>query len=157
MKRNYKWITGLVMLSITCPFSAVLAAAGPESYDPAMDDESMLFMDIPSVYSASKYEQSVSDAPAWVSVITADEITKYGYRTLDDILESVPGFYTTNDRNYNYAGARGFGRPGDYNTRLLLLLDGVRANDALGGGAAIGREVLVDVDLIDRVEVTRGP
>jgi iron complex outermembrane receptor protein len=129
----------------------------PDLFDPAMDDESMLFMDIPSVYSASKYEQSVSDAPAWVTVITADEITKYGYRTLDDILESVQGFYTTNDRNYNYAGARGFGRPGDYNTRLLMLLDGVRTNEALGGGASIGREFLVDVDLIDRVEVTRGP
>jgi iron complex outermembrane receptor protein len=157
MKRHYKWTPGLGILAIICLFSAVLAAAEPELYDPTMDDESMLFMDIPSVYSASKYEQSISDAPAWVSVVTADEITKYGYRTLDDILESVPGFYTTNDRNYSYAGARGFGRPGDYNTRVLLLLDGVRTNDALGGAASIGREFLVDVDLIERVEITRGP
>jgi len=157
MKRNDKWTTGLGILVVLYLVPGLLLAEEPEMFDPAMDDESMLFMDIPSVYSASKYEQSVSDAPAWVTVITANEISKYGYRTLDDILESVPGFYTTNDRNYNYAGARGFGRPGDYNTRLLLLLDGVRANEALGGGAAIGREFLVDVDLIDRVEVTRGP
>ena len=33
----------------------------------------------------------------------------------------------------------------------------MRTNEALGGGASIGREFLVDVDLIDRVEVTRGP
>jgi iron complex outermembrane receptor protein len=38
-----------------------------------------------------------------------------------------------------------------------MLLDGVRTNEALGGGASIGREFLVDVDLIERVEITRGP
>ena len=157
MKLEYKWLCSAGILAFSCLFSAVLPATEPEPYDPAMEDESMLFMDIPSVYSASKYEQSVSDAPAWVTVITSNEITRYGYRTLSDILDSVPGFYTTNDRNYNYAGARGFGRPGDYNTRLLMLLDGVRTNEALGGGASIGREFLVDVDLIERVEISRGP
>jgi iron complex outermembrane receptor protein len=157
MERKYKGVFGGSILAISCLFPAVLPAAEPELYDPGMDDESMLFMDIPSVYSASKYEQSVTEAPTWVSIVTADEIRKYGYRTFDDILGSVPGFYTSNDRNYNYLGVRGFSRPGDYNTRVLLMLDGVRTNDGLSDAAAIGRELLVDVDLIDRVEISRGP
>jgi hypothetical protein len=66
MKLNFKWRPGSVIPAIICLFPAILPAAEPEPYDPGMDDESMLFMDIPSVYSASKYEQSASDAPAWV-------------------------------------------------------------------------------------------
>jgi outer membrane receptor for ferrienterochelin and colicin len=54
------------------------------------------------VYGASKFEQKESEAPASVSIVTADEIRKYGYRTLADILRSMRGFYITYDRNYSY-------------------------------------------------------
>ena len=109
------------------------------------------------VYSASKHMQSASDAPASVTVITADEIQKYGYRTLADILESVRGFYITYDRDYSFVGVRGFGRLGDYNIRILVLVDGHRINDNTFGEAYVGAEFLVDVDLIERVEILRGP
>ena len=110
-----------------------------------------------SVYSASKYEQNATEAPSSVSVVTAEEIRKYGYRTLADILNSLRSFYVTYDRNYNYIGVRGFAPPGDFNTRLLLLVDGHRINDGIFDSAAVGTEFLLDVDLIDRVEVIRGP
>jgi len=121
------------------------------------DEELMLFKDIPSVYGASKYEQKVTEAPSSVSIVTASEIKKYGYRTLADILRSVRSFYVTNDRNYSYVGVRGFGRPEDYNSRILLLIDGHRANDNIYDSAQIGTEAIIDVDLIDRVEIIRGP
>ncbi|MDH3639340.1 MAG: TonB-dependent receptor, partial [Gammaproteobacteria bacterium] len=120
-------------------------------------DTNLLLQDIPSVFSASKYEQKISEAPSSVSVITADEITQYGYRTLDDILNSLRGFTVVDDRNYSYVAVRGFGQPGDYNTRLLLLVDGFRVNDNLYASAVSGRDFLIDVDLIERVEVIRGP
>jgi outer membrane receptor for ferrienterochelin and colicins len=109
------------------------------------------------VYGASKHLQSTSDAPASVTVITADEIQKYGYRTLADILQSVRGFYITYDRDYTFVGVRGFGRLGDWNTRILLLIDGHRTNNNVLGEAMIGPEFMVDVDLIERVEIIRGP
>jgi iron complex outermembrane receptor protein len=109
------------------------------------------------VYSASKHMQSASEAPASVTVITADEIQKYGYRTLADILQSVRGFYITYDRLYSYVGVRGFGRLGDWNSRILLLVDGHRINNNVDGHAMLGTEFLVDVDLIERVEIIRGP
>ena len=63
----------------------------------------------------------------------------------------------TYDRNYSYVGVRGFGPPGDYNSRILLLIDGHRTNDNTYDQALIGTEGILDVDLIDRVEVIRGP
>ena len=109
------------------------------------------------VYSASKYMQDASDAPSSVTVITADEIQKYGYRSLADILESVRGFYITYDRDYSFVGVRGFGRLGDSNNRILVLIDGHQINDNVFGEPYLGTEFLVDVDLIERVEIIRGP
>jgi len=117
----------------------------------------MLLGEIPSVYGAAKYEQKITEAPASVTIITADQIKKYGYRTLAQVLQSVPGLFTTNDRNYDYVGIRGFNRPGDYNSRVLLLVDSHRLNDAVFDQAAIGTDSPVDVDLIERVEIVRGP
>jgi outer membrane cobalamin receptor len=110
-----------------------------------------------TVYSASKHDQSESDAPSSITVITADEIQRYGYRTLADILEAVRGFYITSDRYQSYVGVRGFGRLGDWNSRILLLVDGHRINDDVLGQAFIGSEFPVDIDLIQRIEIIRGP
>jgi outer membrane receptor for ferrienterochelin and colicins len=109
------------------------------------------------VYSASKHMQSASEAPASVTVVTADEIQKYGYRNLADILRSVPGFYVTYDRDYTFVGVRGFGRLGDWNSRILILIDGHRINNNVLGQAMLGNEFLVDVDMIERVEIVCGP
>ncbi len=108
------------------------------------------------VYSASKFEQKSTEAPASTTVITSEDIKRYGYRTLGDILESVPGFYVSYDRNDQFLGARGVNL-GDFNSRILLLIDGHRINSDLTDGAAIGTAFILDLDLIDRVEIVRGP
>lgn len=109
------------------------------------------------VSTASRFPQKTTEAPAATTIVTAADIKSYGYRTLADILRSVRGFYTSYDRNYDYLGVRGFGRPSDYNSRVLLLVDGYRVNDAVYDSASIGTEFFLDVDLIERVEVVRGP
>ena len=109
------------------------------------------------VYTASRHLQSVEEAPASVTLITAKDIQEHGYRTLAAILQTVRGFFVTNDRNYSSLGVRGFLRPGDYNTRILLLVDGHRLNDNLYDQAMIGTEFPIDVDLIERIEIIRGP
>ncbi|MCE9535294.1 MAG: TonB-dependent receptor, partial [Nitrospirae bacterium] len=100
---------------------------------------------------------STQEAPASITLITAQEIRRFGYRSLADILRSVRGFYSTYDRNYSYIGLRGFARPGDYNTRVLLLIDGHRLNDGVYDMAPMGTDFLFDVSLIERIEVIRGP
>src|SRR5664280_767619 len=109
------------------------------------------------VYGPAKHLQAAADAPSSVPVITPEEIQKYVYRTPADILRTVPGFFVTNDRNYSSVGVRGFARPGDYDTRILMLVDGHRLNDNVYDEAMVGTEFPINIDLIQRVEVIRGP
>jgi iron complex outermembrane receptor protein len=109
------------------------------------------------VYAASRFVQDMSHAPASVSIVGADEIRRHGYRTIADMLRAVRGFYITYDRNYRYVGIRGFARPGDFNSRVLLLVNGHRLNDTIFEQALIGTESPIDVALIDRLEIVRGP
>ncbi|HEY0843919.1 MAG TPA: TonB-dependent receptor [Noviherbaspirillum sp.] len=143
-----QWIVATVVLS------PVLAAAQPRQVDlAALPIEQLLTLE---VYSASKFNQKVSDAPSAVSIVTAADIREFGWRSLADILRSMRGMHISYDRNYSYLGARGFFRPGDYNTRFLLLVDGNRVNDAVYDQASIGSEAIIDVDLIERVEFVPG-
>ncbi|MFA6029712.1 MAG: TonB-dependent receptor [Elusimicrobiota bacterium] len=109
------------------------------------------------VLSASKYPQRVSDAPAATQIVTAEDIANYGYRTLADALQSIPGIYGTCDRNYTYLWVRGFGRPADYNNRILLLINGHRINENVYGSNYVGYESLVDISSVERIEVVKGP
>lgn len=106
---------------------------------------------------AAKYEQDQRHAAAAMSVITRDEIKAFGWRTLDQVLASLPGVYLTYDREYTYLGTRGFGLPGDYNSRVLLAINGNRVNDGVYDAAMIGREFPLDMDLVERIEFMPGP
>jgi iron complex outermembrane receptor protein len=109
------------------------------------------------VSAASKYDQVASEAPASVTIISSDEIRAFGFRSLREALESVRGFYVSNDHNYPYLGTRGFGRPTDYNNRILLLVDGHTINDRTWGGAPVGTDFPIDLEAVERIEVVRGP
>ena len=114
-------------------------------------------LDAGQVFGASERLQPVTEAPSSISFITADEIARYGYRTLADILRGVRGMYVTDDRNFSFLGTRGFGKPGDQNTRILLLVNGHRVNDNIFGQAEIGQEFGLDPAMFERVEIIRGP
>jgi outer membrane receptor for ferrienterochelin and colicin len=139
---------------------AFLAAAGTASAGqdlPDLSEASLEQLGNIKVYGASKHLQEGADAPSSVTVINAEQIRQHGYRTLADVLQTVRGFFVTNDRNYSSLGVRGFARPGDYNTRILLLVDGHRINDNVYDEAMIGTEFPIDIDLIERIEIIRGP
>ena len=139
---------------------AATAQAEEVADDPNLADlsiEELMQVRVDSVYGASKHEQKVTQAPSSVTIVTAEEIRRFGYRTLADVLRGVRGFYVSDDRNYQYVGVRGFLRPGDYNSRILLTIDGHRMNDSIYDGAYAGHEGVIDLELVERVEVIRGP
>lgn len=105
---------------------------------------------------ASRHLDDPRKAPGAITVINENEIIRYGWRTLADLLRSVTGVYTAYDRTYTYVGVRGFLQSGDYNARVLLLIDGHRVNENIFDSALIGTEFPLDLSLIDHVEVLRG-
>lgn len=137
-----------IMLALCAPLSA-------RAQDlTALSLEDLLRVEVST---ASKYQQDAREAPSQVQVITAEDIERHGWRTLGEAVGSLPGFYLSDDRAYQYPGARGFLIPGDYSTRFLLLLDGQRLNDNLFEQAPFGFNFPVDLSVVERIEVIPGP
>ncbi|MGZ8288558.1 MAG: TonB-dependent receptor plug domain-containing protein [Telluria sp.] len=145
------------LLALAC-CALASARAAPHSDSPAdltaVPLEQLMSMD---VFSASRFSQRASEAPSSVTVITAADIRTYGWRTLADVMRSVRGLHVNYDRTGSYLGGRGFLRPGDYNTRFLLQVNGNRINDAAYDQAPLGGQFPLDLELIERIEFVPGP
>ncbi|MFN8178623.1 MAG: TonB-dependent receptor [bacterium] len=109
------------------------------------------------VSSATLRSQPLSDVPASVTVISRDDLRTYGFQSLAEALASVPGFFVSSDRNYSYAGTRGFGPLGDWGSRVLVMVDGNPIVGSVYEDSPIERDFPVDVGAIERIEVVRGP
>ena len=136
-----------------CPASDAAARTRSRRYPLG---EVSLFQELPTVTAASKFEQDSREAPASISIITREEIERFGYRTLGEALNAARGIFTSYDRNYTYVAVRGFTVPGDYNTRILLLVDGHRLNDNVADATYVGTESALDMSVVDRIEIIRG-
>ena len=80
---RYKIVVASALV-VLCRAPVARGASQPTAASsPAVAGEEMiLFQELPSVFGASKYEQKPSEAPASISIVTSDEIQRYGYRTL---------------------------------------------------------------------------
>lgn len=70
---------------LCAPVFCVMSTQGQESTRPdlsGMSIEDLAKLQVDSVYGASKFLQKAADAPASGTVVTAEQIQKYGYRTL---------------------------------------------------------------------------
>lgn len=117
----------------------------------AVDIESLLDL---SVEAVSRRPERASGAPAAVFVVTADDVRRHGFRSLQELLGSVPGLFAYPD-DFPQVGIRGMGILGDLTTRVLVLVDGHPLNNAMG--VDLARGVPVPLDAVERVEVIEGP
>ena len=106
---------------------------------------------------ATRYAQSSNQSATVTYVVTSTDIAMYQWQTLAEVLQSLPGIYITTDSVFQYVGVRGLGQPGDFNSRLLFLIDGVRMNENFYDAALVGRDAIIDVENIDRIEFAAGP
>jgi iron complex outermembrane receptor protein len=107
------------------------------------------------VTSVSKRAEKLSEAPAAISVITADELRRSGATSLPEALRLVPGMEVARVDSHNWAvSARGFNDL--FANKLLVLMDGRSVYTPLFSGVHWDVQDALLED-IERVEVIRGP
>ena len=136
--------------------SALLAAALPAGAIDAISMELEDLMQV-SIVSTPKFAENPERIPSVVSIISAADIRLYGWRTLGAALRSLQGFNVTDDHTYAYGGVRGISQPGDYRPRQQILIDGQAMNENIYASAPADSAFPLDIGLIERIEVIRGP
>jgi iron complex outermembrane receptor protein len=150
--RKWAWVAAAAWLGLGLASGAARAQSAQDLA--ALPLATLLDMEVTG---PSRFPTRRSESAAAVTVITRDEILALGHRTLGEALRSVRGLTLAGDRAYDYLGVRGLLASGDYNTRVLLLVDGNRVNDSLYDQAYLGTEFPLDLSLVDRIEFVPGP
>jgi len=127
----------------------------------ASGDELELFkldQDLKSlVVSATKSEQTVEEAPAIVEVFTGEEIARWGYTSIADLLRHLLGFYVEDDHILPNVAVRGVsGGLSAESSVIKVMIDGHAISFRSTSGNWLGPE-LIPLSSIERVEVIRGP
>ncbi|MCP4572705.1 MAG: TonB-dependent receptor [bacterium] len=106
------------------------------------------------VFSSAKQSVPMSEVPAAVYVITADDIRRFGFPNVPEALRTVPGVNVARIDALSYAVTiRGYN--GRFSNKLLVMIDGRSIYSALFSGVLW--DVGVPMAEIDRIEVIRGP
>ncbi len=165
MKKNYtSYILKSILVFLILGFCTEKAMAQP-SADLEADKDSlaiqeMMKLDIEelSVTVASKRKESISEAPGIITIITAEEIEKFGGNNLGDVLSRLPNTYryaTTLLRD-NSTAIRGQ-QINISDNKSLILLNGRPMRDSLTGGHNMAFYRGIPLEIIERIEMVRGP
>lgn len=132
------------------PTNASLGLAAAVAAALAQADEAIILD--PVTVTAKGYEALIADTPRSVNIIEADTIQRTQARALGDLLRGQPGLAVAVDGSVGLDPIiRGLKRD-----QVLVLVDGVRIN-ALQPPGRGSLASYVNVDLIERIEVIRGP
>jgi outer membrane receptor for ferrienterochelin and colicins len=147
---------------LACPAAQALASdqapgagASPDQKLKGWSLEQLLNIDITTV---SKSAQKEFEAPGVVSVLTQDEIQRFGGTTLADLLIRIPGLVGSGV----YMTDRSIVSPrGDQirsaSSNVLLLINGRPVREVLEGGIKSEFLESFPIDVIERIEVVKGP
>jgi iron complex outermembrane receptor protein len=141
-------------LLLADPFTASAAESSAPSVSDSRDISLEDLVNI-KVTSVAKKETTLEDSPAAVTVVTQDDIRRFGITTLPEALRLVPGMDVARINSHEWAvSARGFNS--EFANKMLVLIDGRSVYTTGFGGVIWGMEDVVMEDL-DRIEVIRGP
>ncbi len=152
-----------IIICLSFLFSAVTVTSAFSNEDSKTDEgtnailEEIRWLQAESIITiATRHGTPINKAPSIVSVITARQIKQMGFRTLTEVLKTIPGYdVSINENGIIQLGVRGWleisGSP-----KMRVLIDGHSVNDPWYGGAMNNFFDMV-VENIKRIEVIRGP
>lgn len=109
------------------------------------------------VVTATKSEVREDEAPAITTVISRDEIQRWGYQSIEDVLRHVAGVYVIDDHVIPNIGIRGIsGGLRSESGLVKVMIDGHSVAFRSTAGNWLGPE-LVPLSIVQQVEVIRGP
>ena len=110
-----------------------------------------------TVVTATKTERRLSEAPAIVTVLTRQDMLRWGYDSLGEALNHMVGFYIVDDHILPNAGVRGIaGGLFDESRGIKVMIDGHSVAFRSTSGNWLGPE-LIPISAIERIEIIRGP
>ncbi len=148
-----RWLLAAASMGL-CPLAPAVAADMPDDLSKLSIEE---LMSVPLVQAAGRREQTQRQAAASVSVVTEEEISLFGYRNIAEVLRSQRSFYLYTDGLNWMAGVRGFLRPGEWNARMLVLVDGRPTRENVYNQTHLDQDFVVPMELVRGVEIIRGP
>ena len=151
--------TPLIRIFIFLATSLLLATVHAQSHD----DFEATILDMPleqllQVRVASKRLESVNDAPNVITVISANDIHRYGARHLRNVIDRLPNAQVIGSTNYphNRTSLRGVTQT-HLDDKILILLNGRPIRDAGQGGVNGDIYSSFPLNLIQQIEIIRGP
>jgi outer membrane receptor for ferrienterochelin and colicin len=148
---------------VWCALSAAALAQQPP---PASADSSvaaLLSLDLESlmdvkVTTASRFEDKLSDAPSIMSVVTSDELRRFSGLTLNEILQTVPGLTGSTQFFIDRSMVSALGdQTKTDGSHILFLINGRPTREVMDGGIISDLLESFPVDILERIEVIKGP
>ncbi|MCK9488026.1 MAG: TonB-dependent hemoglobin/transferrin/lactoferrin family receptor [Xanthomonadales bacterium] len=145
-------LAALLALS-PAPGLAQMTAADFSNEDVAASSEPVLDT---VIVVASRAPEPLSQVVASIAQIEREDLDRHLVRDLDGLTRYVPGVGVVRDQHR--FGANGFSIRGLTGNRVRIVIDGIPLADAyaIGQFASAGRD-LVDLDIVESVEILRGP
>ncbi|MEO7162245.1 MAG: TonB-dependent receptor [Bdellovibrionia bacterium] len=149
----------LALIMVLINVSTVLAADAGEEIDTSeLANASLEELMKMEVTTASKKQESIYEAPAIINVISSEEIKRFGGNNLKDILNRVTSLQTLGSSMLpgNVVSIRGQALQHE-NNHVLILINGRPLRESQAQGLISGVLSAFPINLIDKIEVIRGP
>lgn len=147
----------ICILALSTYFGLNARTAGAQESEQVVDGLDLVKLLNVQVSTATKTAESMEEAPAVITVVTRDDIHRWGYRNLGEVLSHCVGFFSVDDHIQPNISVRGMtGGLGAESGALKVMIDGRSVSFRTTSGNWLGAE-LVPLESIRQIEIIRGP